>query len=122
MNRAAAGTWADTTPMTKNPARAASWFLLGVTIAATMNALRFREAGYDRKSYALNQRVAQNEHTHAILRGISSHLATKKMSVWDANPNWSTWRSHKNQIVLNHNEARECLLLEKFTRSIDWIS
>jgi hypothetical protein len=87
MNRAASGSWADTTQMTKSPARAASWFLLGVTIAATMNALRFREIGYDRKSYVLNQRVAQNEHTHAILRGISSHLATKKMSVWDANPN-----------------------------------
>jgi hypothetical protein len=87
MNRAAAGTWADTTPMTKSPARAVSWFLLGVTIAATMNALRFREAGYDRKTYALNQRVAQNEHTHAILRNVNSHIATRKMSVWDANPN-----------------------------------
>lgn len=87
MNRAAAGSWADTTPMTKNPVRAASWFLLGVSIAATMNALRFRETGYDPRSYALNQRVAQNEHTHAILRGISAALAQKKMSVWDANPN-----------------------------------
>ena len=87
MNRAAAGTWHDTTPLTKNPVRAAAWFLLGVSIAATMNALRFREAGYDRKSYALNQRVAQNEHTHAVLRNVSAHLATRKMSVWDANPN-----------------------------------
>lgn len=96
MNRAAAGTWADTTPITKNPARAAAWFLLGVSIAATMNALRFRETGYDRKTYALNQRVAQNEQTHAILRNVSSHIATRKMSVWDANPNWTlmgSWRT-----------------------------
>ena len=96
MNRAAAGTWADTTPITKNPARAAAWFLWGVSIAATMNALRVREAGYDRKTYALNQRVAQNEQTHAILRNVSSHIATRKMSVWDANPNWTlmgSWRT-----------------------------
>ena len=87
MNRAAAGTWADTTPMTKNPVRAVSWFLIGVSIATFANAMRFREAGYDRKTFALNQRVAQNEHTHAILRSMSGHLATRKMSVWDANPN-----------------------------------
>ena len=87
MNRAAAGTWTDTTPLTKSPVRAASWFLLGVSIAAMSNVLRFRETGYDRRTYALNQRVAQNEHTHAILRSMSGHLATRKMSVWDANPN-----------------------------------
>ena len=86
-NRAAAGTWLDTTPLTKNPARTLLWFLTGVTIAAFSNVIRFREAGYDRKTYLLNQRVSQNEHTHAILKNVRFHLQTRKMSVWDANPN-----------------------------------
>ena len=87
MNRAAAGTWADSTPMTKNPARTLLWFLMGASIAAFSNVVRFRETGYDRRSYQLQQRVAENEHTHAILRNIRFHLATRKMSVWDASPN-----------------------------------
>jgi len=53
MNRAAAGTWRDTTPLTKSPVTAISWFLLGASIAAMINAIRFRETGYDRKTYAL---------------------------------------------------------------------
>jgi len=85
-NRAAAGTWLNSTPLTKNPVRTLSWFLTGVTIAAFSNLLRFREAGYDRKTYGLHQRVAQNEHTHSILRNIRFHLNTRKMSVWDASP------------------------------------
>ena len=86
MNRAASGSWSDTTALTKRPMRAFSWFMLGVSIAAVVNALRFREAGYDPKTYQLNQRVAQNEHTHAIARNVAHHLATRRMSVWDANP------------------------------------
>ena len=87
MNRAAAGSWLDSTALTKNPVRTATWFLLGASICAIVNAARFREAGYDRHSYILHNRVAQNEHTHAILRNIRFHLHTRKMSVWDANPN-----------------------------------
>jgi hypothetical protein len=86
MNCAAAGTFFDTTPMTKNPARTLLWFLTGASFAALSNVTRFREAGYDRKTYQLNHRVAQNEHTHAILRSIRFHLQTRKMSVWDAAP------------------------------------
>lgn len=87
MNRAASKTWADTTALTKYPARTLTWFFLGVSIAAFVNIARFRETAYDRKTYALNQRVAQNEHTHAIARNIKAHLQSRKMSVWDANPN-----------------------------------
>lgn len=87
MNRAAAGTWFDSTPLTQRPARTLTWFLMGVSIAAFSNLMRFRESGYDRKTFALHQRVAQNEHTHAILRNMKFHLNTRKMSVWDANPN-----------------------------------
>ena len=86
MNRAASGSWADTTALTKRPARTFAWFMLGVSIAAFVNAVRFREAGYDRKTYQINQRVAQNEHTHAIARSVAQQLATRRMSVWDANP------------------------------------
>jgi hypothetical protein len=86
MNRAAAGTFFDSTPLTKNPARTLLWFLTGASFAAIANVTRFREAGYDRKSYQLNQRVAQNEHTHAVLKNMKFHLQTRKMSVWDASP------------------------------------
>ena len=86
MNRAASGSWSDTTALTKRPVRAFSWFMIGVSIAAVVNALRFRESGYDAQTYALNQRVAQNEHTHAVARNVAHHLATRRMSVWDANP------------------------------------
>ena len=86
MNRAAAGVWFDSTPLTKRPARAFLWFLTGASIAAICNVTRFKDAGYDRKSYQLHQRVAQNEHTHAILRNLRYHLQTRKMSVWDASP------------------------------------
>jgi len=86
MNRAASGSWADTTALTKRPVRALSWFMIGVSIAAVTNAIRFRETAYDAQSYSLHQRVAQNEHTHAVARNVAHHLATRRMSVWDANP------------------------------------
>lgn len=86
MNRAAAGTWLDSTPMTARPVRTLSWFFLGVSIAAFVNAARFRELGYDGKTYQLHTRVAQNEQTHTLLRNIKVHLQQRKMSVWDAAP------------------------------------
>ena len=86
MNRAASGTWSDTTALTKSPVRALSWFMIGVSIAAVVNVYSFREAGFDPKTYQLNQRVAQNEHTHAVARNVAHHLATRRLSVWDANP------------------------------------
>ena len=86
MNRAASGSWSDTTALTKRPIRAISWFMIGVSIAAVVNVYRFRETGLDPKTYQLNQRVAQNEHTHAVARNVAHHLATRRMSVWDANP------------------------------------
>lgn len=86
MNRAATGAWGDTTLITKSPVRAFSWFMLGVSIATVVNVMRFRESGYDAQTYQLHNRVAQNEHTHAIARNIGQHLATRRMSVWDANP------------------------------------
>lgn len=86
MNRASAGTFFDSTPLTKNPARTLLWFLTGVSIAAFVNVSRFHDAGYDRKSYRLHNRVADNEHTHALLKNMRFHLQTRKMSVWDASP------------------------------------
>jgi hypothetical protein len=61
MNRSAAGKWLDSTPLTKNPVRTVSWFLMGATIAGLVNLMHFRESGYDYRSYGLNNRVAQNE-------------------------------------------------------------
>ncbi len=58
MNRAAAGTFFDSTPLTQRPARTLAWFLMGASIAAFSNLMRFREAGYDRKTFGLHQRVA----------------------------------------------------------------
>ena len=47
MNRAASGSWSDTTALTKRPMRTFSWFMIGVSIAAVVNAIRFRESAYD---------------------------------------------------------------------------
>ena len=85
MNRAAAGKWLDTAPLTANPSRTIAWFLMGASISVFANIIRLRESGYDFRTYQLHQRVAQNEHTHAILKNLKFHLQTRKMSVWDAN-------------------------------------
>lgn len=86
MARASTSTWLDSTALTKNPTRTLYWFLLGASIKAFVNVLRVNEHGYEKKTFNLHRRVAQNEHTHAILRNIGFHLQTRKMSVWDANP------------------------------------
>jgi hypothetical protein len=86
MARTKTNTWLDTTPLTKNPARTAAWFLMGVSIAALVKAMTLEDSGYDNKAHTLHLRVSQNEHTHSLLRNIKFHLATRKMSVWDANP------------------------------------
>ncbi len=85
-NRSAAGKWFDTTHLTAKPARAFLWFMCGVSMATFSNIVRFRETGYDARTYNLHSRVAENEHTHAVLRNLRFHLQTRKMSVWDANP------------------------------------
>ena len=71
--------------MTSNPVRTLGWFLLGVSIGGILHAGLYREPG-DRKNFPLKRTVAENELNHAILRNIKFHLATRKMSVWDASP------------------------------------
>ena len=87
MNRAASGKWLDSAHLTAKPIRTLSWFLIGASISAMVNVAKMREAGYDAQTYQLNRRVSQNEHAHAILKNVRFHLQTRKMSVWDANPN-----------------------------------
>ena len=86
MSRASSQTWLDTTSLTKNPLRTFTWFMMGASVAAFINAYRLRESGYDRRTYILHKRVAENESTHAVLRTLKYHLHTRKMSVWDASP------------------------------------
>ena len=76
----------DTTHITSNPLKVGSWFLMGATIAAFVNAKRLRENGYDRRSYILHKRVSENEQTHALLRVLKFHLVTRKMGVFEINP------------------------------------
>lgn len=85
MSRASANSLFDTAPLTTNPKRIVGWFLLGASVAALMNAIRMREAGYDKRAFILHKRVSENEQTHALLRVMRFHLTTRKMSVWDAN-------------------------------------
>ena len=51
MNRAAAGRWLDTTPLTANPSRTFAWFLMGASISVFANIIRMRESGYDFRTY-----------------------------------------------------------------------
>lgn len=57
-NRATAGKWLDSTPLTKNPVRTFVWFMTGVSFAVFANVLRMREQGFDGKTLQLHTRVA----------------------------------------------------------------
>jgi hypothetical protein len=61
MSRAGGNSLLDTTTLTKNPKKVVAWFLLGSSIAAYVNFLRMRSSGYDRHTYILHKRVAENE-------------------------------------------------------------
>ena len=77
----------DLSKIFERPSRAVGWFLLGNSI------LMFWKVSYSRtvresgaSQHSLHQRVAQNEHTHAILKSMKFHLQTRKMGVFEANP------------------------------------
>ena len=65
----------------------ASVFMLGTTLGAMM--CMNREAiRLDQNSQNINTsvRLLQNEQTHALLRTMKFHLATRQMSIWDQDP------------------------------------
>lgn len=86
MSQAGGMSLKNTTHITKNPLKIGGWFLIGATVSVLVNALRMRESGFDSRSYILHKRVSENEQTHSLLRTLKFHLASRKMSVWDANP------------------------------------
>ncbi len=86
MARASSGSWLDTRALTANPMKTFCWFMIGVSIATTVNFQQFKNKGYDPRTYHLHLRVSQNEETHAILRNVKQGLSVRKMSAWDANP------------------------------------
>ena len=61
MSRAGASHLLDTTTLTSNPKKVVAWFLLGASIAAYCNFTKFKASGYDRHTYTLHRRVAENE-------------------------------------------------------------
>ena len=86
MSRAGAKSLWDTTTLTGNPRKVVGWFLIGATASALVNSSSLLKSGHDNHSYILHKRVSENEQTHAILRMIRFHCATRKLSVFDANP------------------------------------
>ena len=86
MTRIGASGLLDTSTITGNPRRAIGYFLLGATAAAFVKSSYFYRMAPDNKTFILNKRVAENEQTHAILRMVRYHVATRKMGVWDVNP------------------------------------
>ena len=86
MSRAGASHILDTTTLTNIPRKVVAWFLLGASVAAFSNFSRLRHSGHDNHSYILHKRVAENEQTHAILRMVKYHCTTRKMGVFEANP------------------------------------
>lgn len=84
MNRAATGSFLDTSAITKTPFKGFTFFMMGVSINMIVNMFRFSERGYDSRTYSLHRKVAVNQHTHAILKNLGYHLNTRKMNVWDA--------------------------------------
>ena len=86
MSRAGAAHLLDSSTLTGNPRKVVAWFLLGASVAAVVNTGRLRSTGHDSHSYILNKRVSENEQTHAILRMLRYHCTTRKMGVFEANP------------------------------------
>ena len=86
MNRAASGSFTDISPLTTRPFKAVTFFLMGASLCAFVNIIRFRDLGYQRQQYQIQRRVAQNEHTHVVLKTLKQELDTRKMGVWDAVP------------------------------------
>lgn len=84
MNRAATGSFLDTSAITKKPFKGFTFFMIGASISSLVDMIRFVERGYDRKTYSLHRKIAVNQHTHAILKNLGYHLNTRKMGVWDA--------------------------------------
>lgn len=58
MNRVASGSFTDTTLITTRPLKAFTFFMMGASIAAIVNAKRFKDQDYTGKDYRLKQRVA----------------------------------------------------------------
>lgn len=90
MSRAGASSLLDTSTLTKSPRKVVGWFLLGSSIAAFVNFQRLKESGQNSHSYILHRRVAENEQTHAALRMLRFHVGSRKLGVFDANPQWET--------------------------------
>ena len=87
MSRPGAKGLLDMSKIFERPSRAIGWFLLGNSImmfwkVSYLSSVRKGGAS----QYGLHQRVAQNEHTHAILKSMKFHLQTRKMDVFEANP------------------------------------
>ncbi len=86
MNRAYSGAFMDISPLTTRPLRGFAFFLMGASINVFVNVASLGEQGYLKGEYNLERRVAENEHTHAVLKTLGHQLDKRGMSVFDANP------------------------------------
>jgi hypothetical protein len=85
--RVYSGSWLDTTGLTAKPSRTVFWFFLGASFATFVNSKRAEQNGYTPEIQALHARVAENEHTHAIIKNARFHIARRRMGLWDQLPN-----------------------------------
>ena len=86
MSRISEGSFKNIPNIAQRPAKMAAFFMFGVFVNAVVNVTRFLDQGVDQRTYNLNRRVAQNEHTHAVLKTTLQQLDTRRMGIWDAVP------------------------------------
>ena len=87
MSRPGASHALDFSQLFAKPTRTLGWLLLGNSIVMFWKIIYVAQTRQRNAQLSfLNQRVAQNEHTHAILKTTKFHLSTRKMGLWEVNP------------------------------------
>lgn len=86
MNRAYTGSFLDISAITLKPMRGLAFFLMGASICVFINISSIQEQSYNQGDFHLQQKVAHNEHTHALVKTLGQQLDTRNMTIWDANP------------------------------------
>lgn len=84
LSRGVASSLLDSTPFTQKPSRIILWYFIGAAVYqyyAIQNMLQYNSSP---RQYILKKRIAENEHTHGLLRTLSFHLSHRKMGIFDA--------------------------------------
>ena len=63
-----------------------TWFMVGSAIGMSLYAFGLQSEVKSGRQMLFHRRVHQNEQTHALLKSMKFHLATRQLDVWDQDP------------------------------------